>query len=180
MTHNLTLKVCAILFLVLAPAVADEGPAKTPPPGIEQLAFFIGNWEVELLGPDAKVVGRARTQAYFILDRTAIQDDWRSLDAEGKVTFRGTSIRTFVPATKKWVVHWAMAGTPGYTYIDAEWVEGELRGSGRGFDGRGEFVERYRYYDVTDSSYSFQMERSYDGGESWQKWTEMRARKLDG
>ena len=71
-----------------------------------------------------------------------------------------------------------MASTPGYTYIDARWVDGELLGDGRGFDGGGEFVERYRYYDITGTSYSFSLSRSYDGGTTWVDYPEIRAVKV--
>jgi hypothetical protein len=142
-----------------------------------ELDFFLGEWDVSLLDEDGAIVGKARTTAYEILDGTAIQDDWRSLNRNGDVIFRGTSIRTFVPETKKWVVHWVMAGTEGHTYIDATWENGELLGTGRGFDGRGDFIERYRYHAITDTSYSFHLERSYDGGTTWEFMNDTQATK---
>ena len=142
-----------------------------------ELDFFVGDWDLTSLDPAGNVVGRARTSARWILDETTIQDDYYGLDPAGNVVFRGTSLRTFDPRTRRWVVHWAMANQPGYTYIDARWEDGELLGDGRGFDGGGEFVERYRYYDITTTSYSFALSRSYDGGESWTAYPETRAVK---
>jgi hypothetical protein len=142
-----------------------------------ELDFFIGDWDVTSVDSAGNVVGRARTSARWILDETTIQDDYYGLDPAGNVVFRGTSLRTFDPNTRRWIVHWAMANQPGYTYIDARWEDGELHGDGRGFDGGGEFVERYRYYDITPTSYSFALWRSYDGGETWAAYPEIRARK---
>jgi len=163
------------LLAVSLPALAQDA---TPAQGLDQIAFFIGEWDVDALSPDgSQIVGKARTEARYILDGTAIQDDYYGLDRAGNTIFRGTSIRTYIPATGRFVVHWAMANTPGYTYIDVELRDGELHGDGRGFDGRGEFVERYRYFDITDTSYSFEMSRSYDGGDTWQPQANLRATK---
>ncbi len=167
--------------LAAAALLALPHTAQTQSPG--DLDFFFGHWEVTVTsyGPNGgSSISKARTHAYPILDGAAQQDDWRSIDRAGNVVFRGSSIRTFVPVTKSWVVHWIMAGTPGYTYIDAEWKEGELLGRGRGFDGGGEFVERYRYHDISDSLYSFELERSYDGGANWRTVARSEATKVAG
>jgi hypothetical protein len=91
--------------------------------------------------------------------------------------FRGTTIRTYIPETGRFAVHWAMANLPGFTYIDVEYRDGELHGEGRGFDDQGEFVERYRYFDISDRTYSFEMFRSYDGGATWNQYANLRATK---
>ncbi len=132
-----------------------------------------------MLDADDRIIGKARTHAYRILDGQAIQDDWRSLDREGNVIFHGTSIRTWSEAAGKWVIHWVMAATPGHTYIEAVWNDGELHGNGRGFDQRGQFEERFRYHDITDSSYSFLLERTYDGGKTWSFMNRTKARKVE-
>lgn len=148
--------------------------------GPDALNFFLGQWDVELLDQSGAVVGKATTHAYHVLDGTVIQDDWRSLDRAGNVIFRGTSLRTYVPASDAWVVHWVMANTPGYTYIDVRWEGNDLLGDGRGFDAAGEFVERFRYYDIQPNAYSFRLERSYDDGINWQFLNETRARRRAG
>jgi len=118
---------------------------------------------------------RARTHARPALDGHVIQDDWRALDAAGNVFFRGMSLRSYVPATGRWTIHWSMANTRGHTYLDAEWRDGEIHGTGFGFDGAGQFTERLRYFDITGDSYSFRMERSYDGGATWTKISYLKA-----
>ena len=160
------------LALLLA-ATGGDAAAQTG----SELDFFIGEWDLTSVDSAGNVVGRSRTSARWILDGTTIQDDFYGLDPTGAVIFRGTSLRTFVPSTRQWVVHWAMANQPGYTYIDARWIDGELVGDGRGFDAGGDFVERYRYYGITPTSYSFELARSYDGGTSWTAYPEIRALK---
>jgi len=68
-----------------------------------------------------------------------------------------------------------MSGMPGYTYLDEEYIDGELRAEGHGFDPNGEFHERYRYFDISETNYTFEMERSLDGGKSWQPWVRLEA-----
>jgi hypothetical protein len=62
-----------------------------------------------------------------------------------------------------------MAGRKGLTDIQAEWKDGKLVGKGEGYDGYGSFKERFEYYNISDNSYTFRMDRSYDGGETWLK-----------
>ena len=174
MTSNvarITVSLATALAGAVLPAAAQGGQQS-------DLDFFIGKWEVELLDAGGNVTGQAQTHAYWILDGSAMQDDWRSLDRQGNVVFSGTSVRTFVPATGRWAIHWIPANTAGYTYIDAEWIDGELQSTGAGFDARGAFKERFRYFDITPVSYTFKMERSYDDGATWSPWAHLRATKV--
>lgn len=146
--------------------------------GARQLDFFIGEWEATSYDADGNVVGKSRGGARWILDGTLQRHDYLGLDPAGNVVFRGTSLRTWIPSTGRWVVHWVMSNTPGYTYIDSVWKDGELHGTGTGFDAGGEFRERYRYWEITDTTYTFQLSRSYDGGETWQAYPLTRAHKV--
>jgi hypothetical protein len=166
------------LFFILLVVAAGSAASLAAQPSADELDWFLGNWSVDLLGPDGNVVGKARTEARLVMNGTAMMDDWMQLDRAGNVIFRGTSLRTYVPQTNRWAIHWAMANTPGYTYIDAVWTDGELHGDGRGFDAQGEFTEKVRYFDVSASSYTFTMSRSYDDGATWQQLTHMRATKV--
>jgi hypothetical protein len=170
----------AVLCLsLLQPATSRaEEPSSPSDSGLRQLDFFIGQWDVVALDAEGhQIVGRARTEVRYILDGTTMQADYYGLDPAGRTVFRGTTIRTYVPQTDRFVVHWAMANLPGYTYIDVEYRDGELHGKGRGFDTRGEFVERYRYFDLSAEHYSFEMSRSYDGGATWEPLANLRATK---
>lgn len=182
----------AALAVSLLTVLATGGPVRAQVPergagatgsareGLEQVAFFIGEWDIENRSADgAQVVGRARTEVRYILDGNAMQADYYGLDPFGNTVFRGTTIRTYVPETGRFAVHWAMANLPGYTYIDVEYRDGELHGDGRGFDAQGEFVERYRYFDISEEHYSFEMSRSYDGGATWQQFANLKATKRD-
>jgi len=132
--------------------------------------FLLGDWDVEMqVLPQGATIGRRATlRASRFLDGTAILDELRHLDQAGEhIVFRGSAFRTFVPETGHWYVIWMMAGVEGYSELTAELLQGEVRTTGRGRDPGGELVERGRYFDITDRSFSFTLERSYDGGTTW-------------
>ena len=159
-----------------APSTPEDRAARLALPEMAPLSFFLGEWDVQVYDANTGApLYRARTHARPALDGHVIQDDWRALDAAGNVFFRGMSLRSYVPATGRWTIHWSMANTRGHTYLDAEWRDGEIHGTGFGFDGAGQFTERLRYFDITGDSYSFRMERSYDGGATWTKISYLKA-----
>lgn len=158
------------------PAAAQSVESPAAKPGLEQLEFFLGEWRIVNYTPDgSRVVDEARTEVRYILDGSALQSDYYGLDRGGNAVFRGTTIRTWVPSKQRFAVHWALAGLPGYTYLEVAYQDGELIGSGHGFDPSGEFLEQYRYYNLSDEHYSFEMKRSYDGGETWVPYSNLRA-----
>lgn len=138
--------------------------------GLKKLEFFVGEWELvtKASRPDGSVMmGKARTKAYYILDKTAIQDNFYALDQNDNVVFRGTSIRSYNRQTGKYHIVWVMPGVYGITDISGVMSNGKLVTTGKGYDGNGEFLERFEYYNIKQDGYSFKMDRSYDGGKTW-------------
>lgn len=137
---------------------------------LERLEFFTGEWILETLdmqrnGSFRK--GKAHSTVYFILDGYALQDDFRSINRQGEVTFRGTSIKSCLHEQPGYIVTWMMPGLEGLTDLRASWENGILKGEGEGYDHIGSFKERFEYFNISDSSYSFRMDRSYDSGKTW-------------
>ena len=138
--------------------------------GLSKIDFFIGTWDLETtdIQPDGSFKkGKARSEVKYILDGYAMQDNYLILNSSDEIVFRGTSIRSYNPRTDKFQIVWIMPGYKGITDIQAEWKEGKLISTGKGYDYAGEFLERFEYYDIKKNSYSFKMDRSYDGGETW-------------
>ena len=131
--------------------------------------FVLGDWDITMLVmPEGSTVGRrAVSHAHRILDGTAVLDEIRHVDDDGEVNFRGASFRTYLPDRDRWYVLWMMANVEGYSELHAQLVDGELHTEGRGRDPGGALVERGRYHDISRDGYSFTLERSYDGGETW-------------
>lgn len=154
-----------ILLILSVPALA-QGQEK----GLQSLDFFIGEWNLVTIDKQADGTirkGRAKSSAKYILDGTAVQDNFLQLDQNGKVVFRGTSIRSYNRRTGKFQIVWIMPGIKGLTDISAEWKGDKFVSTGKGYDPSGEFLERFEYYNITEDSYSFRMDRSYDGGKTW-------------
>ena len=166
----------AALVFALTPASATAVSALAPAQSTEQLGgpkdldFFLGEWDIVShdIQPNGNyAVSRARSHAYRFLDGTSIMDEWRSLDGQGETVFRGASFRTWLPRQQQWQILWMMAGATGETVISGRMKDGEFHMEGHGRDGYGEFLERARYHDISEDSFQFTMDRSYDGGESW-------------
>ncbi len=142
--------------------------------------FFIGEWDVTVVDIEGKVTEKARTAGRHILENTALQSDYYGINPQtGKSYFRGSTIRTFVASEQIWVVHWMMSNLKGYTYLEEKWVDGELHAKGHGQDAHGDFLEKYRYYDISLISYSFEMQRSKDNGKTWHFFNRIYAKRRD-
>ena len=160
----------AQIIAVLMLAASHQGLVFAQSEGLKQIDFFIGAWDLETtdIQPDGSFAkGRARSEVSYILDGWAMQDNFLLLGQDEQVIFRGTSIRSFNAQTGKFQIVWVMPGYHGITDISAEWTDGKLVSTGKGYDGGGEFLERFEYYDITNDSYKFKMDRSYDGGNTW-------------
>lgn len=158
------LSLSAAFIVLCAPKVCAQ------PHPMDSLAFFIGEWDLHTydIQPDGSYKeGRARSTAYRVLDGFAIQDDFRQVDTLGTVIFRGTSLRSYNPATQLYQVVWVMPGVSGITDLRGRFEGDDLVLTGEGYDVIGTFLEEARYFDITANSYSFTLKRSYDGGQTW-------------
>lgn len=140
------------------------------PPETAQLDWMIGNWDIvsKDLQPDGShTTSKARMTIYYVLDGFAIQEDFRALDQQGKVVFRGMAVRSFDPVAKQWTITWLMANVPGITEVIGEFKDGQFIQTGKGFDGMGKFISRATYSGIGPDHFSFKLDRSYDNGKTW-------------
>ena len=86
------------------------------PPELTQFAFLIGNWRFEATvkmpgGGSHRFAGTWRGR--FVLDGYAIADEYRMMDAAGKLTVLGVNLRAYDAQKKTWNMKWlnAMQGT---------------------------------------------------------------------
>lgn len=157
------------LLLLANPATAQDTKLNPQAPKeLEQLAFCIGKWEVRPQSVADTAPPAATMHGYYVLDGFAIQADYRGLNRNGDVVFRGASFRTYDVANKQFSMKWMVANQADYTLITGKMDGKDLVSTGQGRDARGEFQERYRFYEIGEDGYKFKMERSYDGGMTWQ------------
>jgi hypothetical protein len=142
-------------------------PAET-----EQFAFAIGEWACTTRSrqPDGSIKESAPATwtFYYILDGWAIQDDWIAKQPNGS-TFYGTNVRSFNRESGKWDNRWLPIGSLQWKQYESEQV-GDIMvmtgGHGKDAQGR-EFVDRNTFHTITESSWSWRKDRSFDGGQTW-------------
>lgn len=149
-----------------------SGPNAAAPPETAQFSFAIGEWSCKTRGmtPDGTVQeGPPATWTfYYILDGWAIQDDWVSQQPNGSY-FRGTNIRSFNPETRRWDNRWLQQGDLRWKYYSAEQVgDTMVMTGGEGKDAMDrECIDRNTFHSITEDSWIWRKDRSFDGGESW-------------
>jgi hypothetical protein len=142
------------------------------PPETAQFSFAIGEWACTTRGrqPDGSVKegAPATWTFYYILDGWAIQDNW-VVRRPDRSEFRGTNIRSFNPQTGKWDNRWLPIGSLQWKYYEAEQVgDTMVMTGGRGKDAQErEFVDRNTFHSITENSWSWRKDRSFDGGKTW-------------
>lgn len=152
----------------------DEACMEGP---LAQFGRYIGDWNIEdsSLAQDGSAwqEGQGARWIFSCLGNgTGIQDFW--LPTNGNV---GTNLRTYNAETGKWDIVWAINATPGLTHIEAEQ------------DAGGNIVMNYiapipsplrriTFFSPDDEGWSWQLEYSNDGGETWFAVYKIRATPL--
>ena len=148
-------------------SLSPDAPSETA-----QFAFLVGDWHCKTSGrrPDGSIENGpdATWTGYYILGGWAIQDDWVSPQPDGK-SFRGTNVRSFNPEVGKWDNRWLAAGSQKWKYYGAEKVgDTMVMTGGEGVDRQDRpFIDRNTFHEITDNSWKWRKDRSFDGGETW-------------
>ncbi len=139
-----------------------------------QFDFFVGEWDSRYkVRVDPKQPGysqeiRGTWKAWYGWEGFAIYDDWSQVG--GRPGNSGPAIRSFDPVSRKWIMHyipinaplssvWAMTGE----FDEKGWLHAEMEAS----DGRGKFLQRVHFVNISEDHFSWRSDRSYDGGETW-------------
>ncbi|MGA9574062.1 MAG: hypothetical protein WBS20_08965 [Lysobacterales bacterium] len=129
-----------------------------------------GIWDIKASGKTVdgqEWSGVATSIRYCLFDGTANLDEYRALSPDGKLVFIGASFDFPSNDGQRIQTLWVMGGDPGYTLIDGKMIDGRLVSTGKGSDAGGEFLERSVYTFADDRDYTFDMDRSFDGGKTW-------------
>ncbi|KAB2879256.1 hypothetical protein F9K33_09805 [bacterium] len=123
--------------------------------------FWVGEWSATWDNGNG-TVGKGANKIVKILDEKVIQENFA--DEAG---FKGTSISVFNPTQKKW--HQAWADNQG-GYFD---LEGEVIGDKKIFKTKvkevndKKYIQRMLFYDIKPQSFTWDWEKSEDGGNTW-------------
>ena len=154
---------------------AQEASAR-PPREAGQYDFLVGQWSLvvtpKVSGLVAAIHGvpkmRGTWKAWRALDGWGVEDELRIVDESGNPRALTHSLRTYDPASSRWLLAAVDAYRHRVTQAAATWSGAEMVSAGQGVDGDGKsYASRARISRVTPTSFRYQLDRSYDGGRTW-------------
>jgi len=167
-----------ILLFQLHAAVAVElhkvqQQSKAAPIETSQFGQLVGKWAITDSGIDKKGNWKAGPGAdwnfYWILNGTAIQDDWisPSLDKDEPKTGRqfGTNIRIYNPKLKRWEMAWASNNGAKVDTFKAK-AEGEsvvMKGFYAGAE------TKITFFNISKNHFSWKMEQQNKATKAWKE-----------
>ena len=178
------LSLFSLLLLVTRVAVADQQLIPTADTAacmegsLAEFGQYIGNWNIadrrlSQDGSEWSDGAGARWNFVCIGNGAAIQDFW--IPNGGDV---GTNLRTWNAETESWDIAWAIKSQPGFAHIQAK----------KNADGN--IVMHYKspqrdpprritFFPADSDGWSWKLEMSFDGGESWTEVYQIRATPAD-
>jgi hypothetical protein len=138
--------------------------------------FLLGEWRVTnrrvaslLSEHDDWIVFASTVSARRILGSGGVLDRYTFPDFPGRGQFHGVCLRLAHVPTDRWSVWWSSSGSRGR--LDPPVVGGFVHGEGvfHGEDmyGGRPVLVRTRYYEITETSFRWRQEFSFDGGEAY-------------
>lgn len=168
------------VFSSLSGALHADGPAAELEAKLQLYGRLLGDWEMDAHRPlpDATVAkGRGEIHFGWILGGRAIQDVWHVGGPGGKPSLYGTTLRVYDPGIDAWHIIW----------VDPL-GQNHLRQTGRaegpdivqlGKDAGGAET-RWRFTELTGSSFHWIGERRATDSDPWQLVVEFFARRKAG
>lgn len=149
------------------------GPATDRAEKLGLYGWLIGDWTMEAvidLDDGTRFHGAGTIHFGWVLEGRAIQDVWILPGV-----FHGTTLRVYDPGLDAWHILWSDPLRQFYARQIGRGVGADIVQDGS--DGAGNPI-RWRFTDITPDSFLWIGERSFDGGVTWQRQTEFRARRV--
>lgn len=146
----------------------ENAPAET-----ESLSRLIGKWDakIERLDKDGSWIEETKKiewHWYFILNGHAIQDDWitekLAKDGSDSTLVYGTNIRIYNKNENLWYMAWIHGDGQKLATFTAVNENDKVIMEGTNASGR---EVRITFFDITDNSFEWQQEWTFDEGKSW-------------
>ncbi len=174
------LALIAIAALPSAAVAQHDGAAAAlvtkAPKEATQYEFLVGEWSLDV---KQKASGLAQQihgvpkmhgtwKAWRALDGWGIEDELRITDASGNPLALTHFVRVFDAAAKHWKVSSVDAYRGTLTSATAEWKDGGMTSMADGTDPEGKaYISRVRISGITPTAFKYSLDRSFDGGKSW-------------
>ena len=151
--------------------------AKEEPLGSDLYGPMIGSWSItstwyDLEGTEKS--GRGEWHFDRILGGLGVQDVLLSTGAPSHEY--GTSVRTYDATADVWRIVWMQPHAGEFTVLEGRSKGEEIVQEGRSLSRPGE-LQRWRFIDITDTSFTWLGESSTDGG-NWRLEQRMDARRM--
>ena len=156
----------------------SQQPPTRPPREASQFDFLVGQWELtvkpRVSSLAARIHGvpklRGSWKAWRALDGWGIEDEMRIVDESGNPQGLTHVVRIYDPAAKRWTLSAVDAYRQQVTRATAQWTGTEMVSTGDGTDGEGRrYATRTRLTAITPTGFTYQQDRSYDGGKTWEE-----------
>ena len=174
--------IAATILLVATRAVHAQHAGSAPsdptraPSEAHQFDFLLGEWTVEakpLVNSLAakihgvpKLVGTWR--AWRAMDGWGLTDELRLLDASGNPRSVSHAVRVVEANGQHWKQVTVDAFRGSVTQSDATWNGTAMQVTGGGTDDNGKvFRSRIRFSEITPTSFTYRIDRSWDLGKTW-------------
>jgi hypothetical protein len=164
-------------------ALGSTTPNETLASRLQLYGRFVGSWHLDVdFHPLNAPTRRAEGEWHFswVLDGKAVQDVWifpaRRLRAGPGDPWHmyGTTFRWYDPAIDAWHITWFDPSRSLETRQIGRAVGADIVQVGE--DGNG-LLSRWRFVEITDRSFRWLGEMSWDKGATWRLLMEMRARR---
>lgn len=149
------------------------GPAPDRAEKLGLYGWLIGDWTMEAvidLDDGTRFRGPGTIHFGWVLEGRAIQDVWILPGV-----FHGTTLRVYDPGLDAWHILWSDPLRQFYARQVGRAVGAEIVQEGT--DGAGTPI-RWRFTEIAPDSFLWIGERSFDGGATWERQTEFRARRV--
>ncbi|KNC66946.1 hypothetical protein [Pseudoalteromonas ardens] len=172
------LSLCFFCAYSFASDSADLYPGA--PAAASDYAFLIGHWQCqyEQLDLQGKVQfsSPCRWQAQYAFDNKMVVDDFSLLDAQGKVTYAGRTLRTYSLQDKRWhqvflPVQMNATLNPFTAQRDNDGVHLKVE---QRLPGGKLQPARFRFSQISDKGFVWESSKQLNGSDSW--YVDMRLR----
>ena len=139
----------------------------------ESLGRLVGKWDIKIESLDKEGNWNPGTNNiewhwYYILNGHGIQDDWitEKLAADGSdsTLVYGTNIRIYNKNENIWYMAWIHGDGQKLAAFTAVNEDGKVIMEGKNANGR---EVRITFFDITENSFEWQQEWTFDEGKSW-------------
>ncbi|MBV8757104.1 MAG: hypothetical protein JO257_07520 [Deltaproteobacteria bacterium] len=147
--------------LLILPAIAHADPKPCQAPELEQLAFWVGDWDATWPGDKGKPEQHGHNRIERVLDGCAFEEHFTGPDG-----FAGTSLSSWAPRTG-WRQTWVDNQAAFMDFTGGKQGDGFVFGRDTTKPDGTKLKQRMVFKNITHDAFDWSWEASTDGGKTW-------------